>query len=252
MSVSRHGECSITMSPIESDRASAPWSWWCSDEWLSLRTRCRFSIEAAASDFSANPCSHDSVPSTSRSVDRMKLVSRICTSSGGTPSGAGGSARGGKKAAARATRMDAGDSARAVEIAGTQERENGETRWTAYQVRVRRGHAIESEVERRYSHFRVLREGLMDDVLSAAGESKAVAKGAAKLGSLFGGSVQSFLEGHFADEGLPALPSAMVFGQQRRSQRSLPSGGASSRDFFLPAGRTRGGGFSHAFVPSWA
>ena len=136
---------------------------------------------------------------------------------GANRAAASGAARGGKKAAARATRMDAGDSARAVEIAGTQERGYGETRWTAYQVRVRRGHAIESEVERRYSHFRVLREGLMDDVLSAAGESKAVAKGAAKLGSLFGGSVQSFLEGHFADEGLPALPSAMVFGQQRRS-----------------------------------
>lgn len=113
--------------------------------------------------------------------------------------------------------MDAADRARVVEIAGTQERGYGDTRWTAYQVRVRRADAVESEVERRYSHFRVLREGLMEDALTEAGNGSAVAKGAAKLGSFFGGDLQSFMEGHFADEGLPPLPSAMVFGEKRRS-----------------------------------
>ena len=53
--------------------------------------------------------------------------------------------------------MDAGDSARAVEIAGTQERENGETRWTAYQVRVRRGPSGRLRVFDSYAPFSISR-----------------------------------------------------------------------------------------------
>lgn len=114
--------------------------------------------------------------------------------------------------------MDGADAARTVEIVQTQERGYGNTRWVAYQVCVRRADAVESDVERRYSHFRDLRRGLMDDALSAPGsDNNAVAKGAAKLGSIFGGGVQSFIEGHFADEGLPSLPTAVVFGEKRRS-----------------------------------